>query len=243
MEDGRRWAIETFGASGVHIRNRVPELVRDEHVASADAQDASGHRSRGVYGEFWRGILERFEEFGSLPSSTLVRPGSAPYRIPVVNGVGLFPWRYGRTRDGDLATTTFITSPARESMLSIKGVAVQPELVPFPRPELSSEERQLADLVEAALGDSRVESGRLVVVAISSSSIGLHDVTWGEVTLTGGGCLEWGFQESLLALSVNRPRAVKNSDDTFVSGDLPKKVFGLQATETGEPASGDASDA
>lgn len=90
MGDGRRWAIETFGAHGVYIRDLVSRLVREEHTASADAQEASGHRSRGVYGEFWRGILEKFEQFGKLPGATLIRPGQAPYSIPVINGAALF---------------------------------------------------------------------------------------------------------------------------------------------------------
>jgi len=107
VDQGRRWAIETFGTYGVHIRDLVPRLVREEHTASADAQDASGHRSKGVYGEFWRGILEKFEQFGKLPGATLIRPGQAPYNIPVMNGVALFPWRYGR------AAT--VTSPRRRS--------------------------------------------------------------------------------------------------------------------------------
>ena len=71
MDEGRRWAIETFGANGVYVREQVSLEVRAEHIASADAQEASAHRSLGVYGEFWRGILERFEAFGKLPKETI----------------------------------------------------------------------------------------------------------------------------------------------------------------------------
>ncbi len=230
MDQGRRWAIETFGTYGVHIRDLVPRLVREEHTASADAQDASGHRSKGVYGEFWRGILEKFEQFGKLPGATLIRPGQAPYNIPVMNGVALFPWRYGRSRDGDLATTTFVTSEARAAMFDLSGVEAQPELnLGLPRPELTPEEQQLAEIVEAAMSDAHVTSGKLVVVAISSSVIGLHDMAWGEATLNSDGCLEWGFHEKLMRPA--KPSAVPADSKTFTSGEPPAKQIGLQGED------------
>lgn len=93
MDIGRRWALETFGQYGPRLRDEIADMVVREHEASLDAQEACGHRSQSVYGEFWRGILERFEAFGNLPGASLVRPGDAPYKLPVVNGVVLFPWR------------------------------------------------------------------------------------------------------------------------------------------------------
>lgn len=236
MEDGRRWSIETFGAPGVYIRNLVPQLVREEHTASADAQDASGHRSKSVYGEFWRGILERFEVFGKLPGATLIRPGRAPYNIPVINGVALFPWRYGRSRDGDLATTPFVTSEARTAMLDLR-VATQPELnLGVPRPELTEEEQQLAEVVEAAMADAEVSSRKLVVVAISSSVIALHDITWGDVTLNDDGYLVYGFSESLTSLKPSKPFSVPDKGKTFTSGELPTRELGVHGADE---ASGD----
>lgn len=232
MDEGRRWALETFGRSGVHIRNLVPQLVREEHTASADAQEASGHRSKGVYGEFWRGILEKFEQFGRLPGATLIRPGQAPYNIPVINGVALFPWRYGRSRDGDLATTPFVTSEARAAMFDLSGVATQPELnLDLPRPELTPEDQQLVEVVEAAMADAQVTSQKQVVVAISSSVIGLHDMTWGEVTLTAAGCIEWGFNENLMGLKAPKLFAVPDEGKTFTSGEPPAKELGLQGQD------------
>lgn len=243
MEDGRRWAIETFGGHGIYIRDLVPQLVREEHTASADAQEASGHRSKGVYGEFWRGILEKFEQFGALPGATLIRPGQAPYNIPVVNGVALFPWRYGRGRDGDLMATPFATSDARTAMFDLGGVETQPELnLGLPRPQLTPEEQELADLVEAAMADAAVTAGKLVVVAISSSVIGLHDMTWGDVTLTGDGCLAWGFTESLIGLRPAKPFAVPDEGRTFTTGEPPAKDLGIQGEDEDEAASDDLGD-
>ncbi len=243
MDDGRRWAIETFGANGVYIRNTVPQLVREEHTASADAQEASGHRSRGVYGEFWRGILEKFEQFGNLPGSTLIRPGQAPYRIPVVNGVAIFPWRYGRDNEGDLTATPFLSSDAREAMFDLSEVEVQQEFdFGLTRPELSPEEQELADVVEQAIREELISSGKLVVVAISSSVNGLHDMTWGEVSLAEDGCLQFGFNESLMGLKPIKPFAVPDGTKTFTTGEPPAKDLGLQGEDEDEAAGDDPDD-
>jgi hypothetical protein len=232
-----------FGWHGAHIRGRVAELIRKEHSASADAQEASGHRSRGVYGEFWRGILERFEEFGKLPHAALVRPGRAPYAVPVVNGVAIFPWRYGRTRDEDLATTPFVTSDARSAMFALGGGAAQGELnLGLPGPGLTPEEQELADMVEAAISDAQVTAGKAVVVAISSSPMALHAMSWGEATISNDGCLEWGFFEDLIEVAAAGPVGAVESRKTFTAGEPPMKVIRLQSDpddSSGIPADDD----
>jgi hypothetical protein len=243
VDDGRRWAIETFGAQGVHIRDMVPQLVREEHAASVDAQEASGHRSRGVYGEFWRGILERFEQFGNLPGAALVRPGRAPYSIPVVNGVAIFPWRYGRNSEGDLSTASFLTSEARAAMFDIGDVAIQQEFdLDLTRPDLTPEEQEFADVVQA-IRDELDSSGKLVVVAISSSVNGLHDLTWGEVSLNEDGCLQFDSSENLMGLKPLKPFAVPDDSKTFTSGKLPAKNIGLQGQNEAEAANDNRDDA
>lgn len=232
MEPGRRWAIETFGAAGVQLRTRVAQLVRDEHDASADAQEASGHRSRGVYGQFWRGVLERFEELGQLPHGSLVRPGHAPYKIPVINGVAVFPWRYGRTGHEDLATTSFITSPARLAVTNLETAHAQGELdLGIVPPELTEEERVLAEVVEQTIGGGAGLARKLVVVAISSSPVALHDLRWGEVTLGPDGCIQWSFCEDLIKVPAGRRVGLVSTDATFTAGEPPAKRLSLRTDE------------
>lgn len=244
MDEGRRWAIETFGAQGVAIREQVPQLVRAEHVASADAQEASGHRSLGVYGEYWRGIIERFEVFGKLPGATMIRPGQAPYRIPVINGAALFPWRYSRSQERALADTPFMTSPARAAMVELRGIVQQGELNLGIAPSgLTPEEQELADFVERTLADGAVTSGKLVVVAISSSPSVLHEITWGEVALNTERCLEFGFSESLINMAPTPPPkpyavpAEPEVDRTFTTGEPPRKDIGMHGDTEGEAGS------
>lgn len=243
MEEGRRWAIETFGEFGVHIRARVAELVREEHTALVDAQEASGHRSQGIYGQYWLGILERFEEFDNLPHATLIRPGRAPYRIPVINGVALFAWRWGRARGVEIASVPFATSDARLAMFELESVATQGKFeIGMPDTGLSDEEKELAEAVEAAMADASVTANKVVVVAISSSPMGLHEMTWGEATVTIDGHLQWGFKEDLQDVAAPRPVGVADSGKSFTSGEPPAKKLRLQSEpdeDSGIPASDD----
>ncbi len=245
MEDGRRWAIETFGGCGVDLRFAVPRVVHEEHNACVDAQEASGHRNTGVYGQFWRGILERFEAFGNLSGAALIRPGRAPYTFPVINGVALFPWRFGHRRDADFGTTPFATSDARDAMFSLPPVNAQLQFdLGVQRPELTEDERELAAIVEASMADRHVTTQQLVVVAISSSVSGLHHLSWGDVVLNGDGCIGWGgFHESLSDLKVEETFALAEAAKTFTSGEPPAKQIGLRALDTKAAAFGERGDA
>jgi len=224
MDAGRRWALERFGTYGPRIREQIAEMVKEEHEASLDAQEASGHRSHGVYGEFWRGILEKFELFSDLPGATLVRPGEAPYKLPVVNGVALFPWRFAKSRETELAATPFGTSDARVAVSRLRPKPVQGAFdLGLPDAGLSDAERELLETFQSLTQDPVVSSGRLVLVAISSSARGLFSVEWGEVELTSAGFVEWtGFHESLLASAPTRPVSM-SPGGTFTAGEPPSK--------------------
>lgn len=235
MDTNRRWALETFGKHGALIRSRIPALVNEEHVASVDAQEASGHRSTGVYGEFWRGILEKFEEFGNLPGATMVRPDGAPYKIPVINGVALFPWRYSRTLERGIDTVLFGTSDTRSSIANLRPPSLQGELdIEVPDPELTDEERELVSSFESYTKDPVVETGRLVLVAICSSTRGLFDVRWGEAQLGSSGFVTWVTEpEKLFNQAPTRPVSTMPRR-TFTSGPVPEKF----PTERPDEASG-----
>jgi len=233
MDAGRRWALETFGTYGPHIREQVAEMVKAEHEASLDAQEASGYRSRSIYGEFWRGLLEKFEAFGELPGARLVRPGEAPYQLPVVNDVVLFPWRYAKSRKAEFATTRFATSDARIAVSSLRAPSVQTELeLGLPDPGMNEEERRLLAALHA--DDPVISSNRLVLVAISSSVSGLFSAEWGEATLNAAGFIEWiGSPEGLLQLPLSKPASTSPSS-SFTDGVPPNKFPDAELDETAD---------
>lgn len=224
MDAGRRWALETLGTHGPLIRDRIPALIMAEHHGSLGAQDASGHRSTGHYGLFWRGILEKFEELGQLPGATLVRPDKAPYKIPVVNGVAIFPWRYSPSVKREMASVRFGTSDSRTAIADIRPPMLQGELdLDVPDPQLTDEERILVDGFNRYIKDPVVDTGRLVLVAICSSVRGLNAAQWGEAVLTPDGFISWVSQpEDLLALPEMRPVST-SPVGTFTTGPIPNK--------------------
>lgn len=238
MDVGRSWALETFGQYGPRLREQIAEMVVKEHEASQDAQEASGHRSHSVYGEFWRGMLERFEVFGKLPGALLVRPGDAPYRLPVVNGVAIFPWRFAKGRDGELSATRFGTSDTRYAITSLRQRPVQDALdIDVDDAGLTDEELELVSTLRELKEDPVVGDARLVVVAIACSVRGLFAIDWGTVQLQPGGHLDWdGFHESLLTLGHSALAAVSTTG-SFTSGEIPAKF------PRKDEATGDASDA
>lgn len=214
MDDGRRWSIEVFGKYGPLIRESIGKLVLAEHEASASAQAACGHQSQSVYGQFYAGISERFAEFGGLPGALLVRPGRAPYQVPVVNGAALYPWRHSRHPEDGLGSSRFGTSEARLTVANLEPRPVQGMLdFGLPDPELSDDEQRFAQIAQSVLDDPAVTSGKLVVVAIRSSALALHSVEWGQVALQPDERLVWvGFHETLMG------RADSGSVDAEPSG-------------------------
>lgn len=225
MDEGRRWALETFGKYGPTIRTAIPAMVRAEHEASLDAQEASQHRSLSVYGEYWRGILERFEGLARYPGATLVRPKDAPYKIIVTNGVGLFPWRFAKTSDADFSATAFSISDARIAMTHLKVPAVQGMFdIELPDAGLTDDEEKLVEQMEATSKDPDISVARLIVVAIASSPRGLFSANWGAVSISAAGFPAWeGYREDLLAVRESASVA-PISDSTFTDGEVPTKL-------------------
>lgn len=223
MDAGRRWVLELLGEYGPEIRARVPKMVQDEHNASLDAQEASAHRSNSVYGEFWRGILEKFESFAKLPDAILIRPGEAPYKIPVVNGVPIFPWRFSSKRGIGFERVLFQTSEARGALSGLQRFETQGILdIDLPKANISEADREFLRTFREVLQDPAVTKDRFVLVAISSSVHGLFSAEWGEAELTPDGYARWvGHHEHLLTLPKSKP-VLTRSTGTFTAGEVPK---------------------
>ncbi|MEW1879248.1 hypothetical protein AB0O58_06095 [Rhodococcus sp. NPDC080181] len=168
--------------------------------------------------------MEKFEELGQLPGATLVRPDKAPYKIPVVNGVAIFPWRYSPSVKREMASVRFGTSDSRTAIADIRPPMLQGELdLDVPDPQLTDEERILVDGFNRYIKDPVVDTGRLVLVAICSSVRGLNAAQWGEAVLTPDGFISWVSQpEDLLALPEMRPVST-SPVGTFTTGPIPNK--------------------
>jgi hypothetical protein len=213
-----------FGEAGPSIRAKIPDLILEEHERSAAAQEAWGHDAQLVYGNIWHGLLKSFEEFGSLPGATTMRPGQAPYRVPVINRTTLYVWRYGRSSEAELAATHFASSPARASLPSLRQRTVQETISEDFDPDLGldEEDRRVLEVL-AAVQAQPLTTNRLVVVAVASSIHALHRAVWGEMSIDEEGYPHLtGFTEDLLAVGKTGPVSL-DSEATFTDGDLPDR--------------------
>jgi hypothetical protein len=232
VDAGRQWALRMFGEAGPRIRARIPTIVAEEHEKSAAAQEAWGHEAQFVYGNIWHGLLKTFEQqLGSLPGATTMRPGEAPYRVPVINRTTLFAWRYGRSTEREMAATPFATSPARAALPDLFQRTVQQTLSDefAPDLDLTEEDRRVLEVLEAVKAQPQ-STNRLVVVAIASSFHGLHRSLWGEMTITQDGYPQFtGFTEDLL--DIRTGPASLDSTSTFTDGAMPDRKPEIIADE------------
>ena len=207
MEDfeSRARLIERFGTHGSRLRTEIPALLQYCHRGMADAQERAPLRSQAVYGQIWRSVHDALEEdFRSLTTAQFYRPPSAPYKVLVVNGTALFPWRYAHdaVTKVDDASFGLDVSPTRKMILA--GVAV-PDLLPLgdlPPSDLPAEEAEEIERHRAAFRETAAEHP-VVVIAYASNPAALLTAIWGDIMqLRADGTLEWGWREHM---DVNQP--------------------------------------
>lgn len=198
--EGRAWLLERFGADGQRLRTGMPAMLWRRHLGMADAQERAPMKSQAVYGQIWRAVHDGMEEdFGSLPTAQLYRPPSAPYKVLVVNGTALFPWRYAHdaVTDLDQASLGAHVSPTRQLVLA--GVAV-PDMLPLgdlPTDESDSETAEEIEFHRTVFREV-ASAHPVVVVAYASNPTSLLSAYWGDVRhLHADGTLDWGWRERL----------------------------------------------
>jgi hypothetical protein len=196
--EGRAWLLERFGTDGAPLRTGLPAMLLRRHLGMADAQERAPMRAHAVYGQIWRAVHDGMEEdFGSLPSAQLYRPPSAPYKIMIVNGTALFPWRFAHdaVTELDQASLGAHVSPTRQLVLA--GVAV-PDMLPFVGPPADDPDDDAVGEIERYRAAFREVAAAhpVVVVAYASNPVALLSAYWGDVRqLRADGTLDWGWRE------------------------------------------------
>ena len=227
-EPGRGWALQVFGPDGVKVRAELPAAMRGLHTRMADAQDASGMRTRGVYGNIWRGALETFiDQFGGLPGAALFTPNGANYKVVCLNGTLLFPWRFSTDDPAAISSASLITSPARLALFTQTRPVQEDELdLDFERPELTDDDRKILESYGAHIARAKSEERNVVLVAYSSSPTGLHSLEWGEVGSVDpeSGRVTWGFHENLIAPADQTAIETTATSTHFASGEVPQAI-------------------
>ena len=228
VESGRKWALETFGPDGAKVRTKLSAAMKGLHTRMADAQDASGMRARGVYGNIWRGALETFiDEFGGLQGASLFTPRGANYKVVCLNGTLIFPWRFSPDDPDAITNANLITSPARLALFTQARPAQEEELdLDFERPELTDDDREILETYGSHIARAKSQTHNVVLAAYSSSPTALHSLEWGDVESVHPetGRVEWGFHESLLTPVGQTMIESTGKSADFATGDIPKAI-------------------
>lgn len=241
----RAWLIERFGADGCQLRDELPGLLQYCHRGMAEAQDRAPMKDQAVYGQIWRSVHHMIQlDFHSLTTAQLYRPPSAPYKVLVVNGTAIFPWRYAHDAVTKLDDASFghNVSATRKGILA--GVAV-PDMLPLgdlPTEDLPSEDAAEIERYRTAFRETAAEHP-VVVVAYASNPAALLKVFWGDVEqLNVDGTLKWGWREELSLSQPTPPghRVVPVEDDrpSFTSAPLKRPAITARSKSPGaEPGS------
>lgn len=214
--ESQAWRMERFGDDGLALREGIPEMLRYCHRGMADAQEQAPIKSQSVYGQMWRSVHDELEErFRSLATAQLYRPKNAPYKVLVVNGTALFPWRYAHDARAGVDQASF-GSQVSDTRRGVLGGVDVPDMLPFGEsttpwlPEEAAEiERYRAEFRETAAEHP------VVVIAYASNPDALLNAWWGDVKrLREDGTLEWGWREQLDVGSPTQPgRGLRPADD------------------------------
>lgn len=237
MEDneGRLWAVETFGADGVQVRTLAPAIVRECHDKLANAQVEADMDHQGVYGNIWHRCLKEFaSQLGRLPSAERIPVPGAGYSVVAFGDVVVFPWRYSRDAGVEVGSRKFAVSDARVSLFrTINDKRGQQLELGFEHPELTAEEVELVDKQQhEALDAVMRQYSRVVVVGYASNSSGLHNVMWGEAKLGQDGFLVFSTSESLMELA-SAALVDVNAEESFDSGDVPTAILEVKEAQGG----------
>lgn len=224
-QDGRKWALETFGADGVRIREEAPAIIRDCHEKLANAQAEADMKHQGVYGNIWHRCLAEFAgRLGRLPSAERVAVPGARYSVVAFGDVVIFPWRYSREAGIEIGSRKFAVSDARVSLFRTRNEPRERLDLGFEHPELTDEEQEIIERQEAALQAVLRRYARVVIVGYASNPYALHNVMWGEAKLGEDGHLVFSTSESLMDVA---SAALSNMDltDGFATGAIPTPVL------------------
>lgn len=232
MDAGRTWALQTFGADGVRIREQVPEILLDCHTKMANAQAEAQMSHTGPYGYIWKKALDEFvTQLGLLPSAEIVSLYRSPYKLVAFGDVVLFPWRFSRDLFSDPSEAKFAVSDARISIFTKRPRRAHTRLdIPFEHEELTAEEQEILQDEEKLLAKVLETHPRVVVVAYSSNPKSLNSIFWGEASLSEDGSLTFMGGEALLPSPHGQLVGVESA--SFDSGEIPRAELGVKELGT-----------
>lgn len=207
-----------FGPDSDDVGQRIVEVMVEMHEAMTNSQEATTFPGQSSYGLIWKYLPLRLS--AALKATVLevqsVRPGQAPYELPVLKGHVLVPWRVPGAQDPRAAK--FATTGTRRSLWSLSSPEEMLALDGLPDQTVLAEDADLQAVLAEVAGDKL----KVVLIAMQSVSGRLHLIEWGEVTLREDGRLLWGASAVLLDGSSGEPVPASVDGPTFADGEVPE---------------------
>lgn len=249
--EGMAWSRRVLGEVGPHVRSVLPWVLATTHSRYAAMQTALDLGSAAPYGLMWLGVPKALvEEFNGVATVQLYRPPRASYKLPVINGVPLIPWRYAKDRKTNVEDVLF-GKPVSET----KKAVFQPLNIQLELPlgeeglgdaiiaELTSEQRQELDAYGEDIRELAAAHRLVAVAAYASNPDALHCCYLGYAELGDDNMLKWQYREKLELSSIERPAlrgvAAVDPQTAFDAGPVEDPVLRprspLEGTPTSEP--------
>jgi hypothetical protein len=206
------WSRAVFDEVGPYVQELVPQVLLETHSRYVANQVALDLDTNDPYGLIWLGLPKALiDAFGGVAGVQTYRPPRGRYRLPVINGVPVIPWRYAKDSSTDVDRVPFghpVSAP-RRAMFDELGL--QPEL-PLGDTglgdevvaRLSSREQQEFDAYGRDIRKLMAETGVSAVLAYASTPDGVHRCHFGYATLGDDDMLVWRFREEIELTAVGR---------------------------------------
>lgn len=210
------WVQETFGPVGGILREGLLKLILECHNNLANAQDVSKQKHEGIYGNMSRRVMEGIvEKWGDLPEFKVIK--HREYKFLAINGVILFPWRYGKDATCKIESCDFNPRGSRLRHLLF---------------EKGDESQLCLDLGSEVLNQLQDVAGKydVVIVGYASSPSALYNIEWGEAILDNG-FLDFSFRERLFDNNVSGVGSmdiIAVNNEAFDAGPIPYLQLEIQ---------------
>lgn len=235
--EGLAWSRQVLGESGPYVRSAVMRVLAATHETYAAQHLRNDLGSADDYGLMWLAVPRALvQELAGIAGVQVHRPKGTRYRVPVVNGVPLVPWRYAKDRSTAITDVPF-GSPVSEARRSLFGLEIQLELelgvtglgdaVVAKLP--AGEQQQLARYLQS-IRELAQEGRRIAVLGYASTPDALLRAHLGYADLGAEDHLVWAFREELSVpaasgATTSTIRASALGDDAFDAGPVGKPVL------------------
>jgi hypothetical protein len=232
--EGLAWSQRVMGEAGPHIRAEASNILMATHNTVANLHVSIDLGRDDAYGLMWikvpRALVMAFAGVGGVQP---LHPKGAGYRVPVINGVPLVPWRYGKDRATNVDDVPFGVSDVRRSLFEPVGQlgleVGEAGLGDVIVNQLSAEERRRLCAHLDAIRGLAADGQRIAVLAYASNPDALLRIYLGYADLGSDDRLFWAFREELpvptTATVPGVPAVVPIQRPAFDSGPVGEPVL------------------